>query len=192
MSQLLTLDQQLLLLINGAHTAWLDMVMWYISKTFVWIPLYAVLLYAVIKQMGWKQTLVVVVMTALVITLADQVSSGIIKPLVARPRPTHDEGLADKLHLVNGYRGGMYGFVSSHAANCMACALLFMLLLKRHWVNITMSTYVVLNCYSRMYLAVHYPLDILGGLVVGTAAALLGYWLTTLIARSSSLSKRNV
>ena len=107
--------------------------------------------------------------------LSDFVSSGLIKPWVCRLRPTHEPALAGMVHLVNGYTGGMYGFVSSHAANTMACALLFSLLYKNKYATIGLILWVALNCYSRMYLGVHYPGDIIGGLLVGALLAVLVY-----------------
>ena len=107
--------------------------------------------------------------------LSDFVSSGLIKPWVCRLRPTHEPALAGMVHLVNGYTGGLYGFVSSHAANTMACALLFSLLYRNRYATVGLMLWVALNCYSRMYLGVHYPGDIIGGLLVGAVLATLTY-----------------
>ena len=107
--------------------------------------------------------------------LADFIASGILKEWVARPRPTRVSELEGVLHLVNGYKSGQYGFVSSHAANTMACALLFSLIWRKKITTCLLMLWVAANCYSRMYLGVHYPLDILGGLMVGTLTALLGF-----------------
>ena len=112
---------------------------------------------------------------AVAVGLSDFVSSGIIKPWVCRLRPTHEPALAGMLHLVNGYTGGMYGFVSSHAANTVACALLFSLLYRNKYATVALMLWVALNCYSRMYLGVHYPGDIIGGLLVGTLIAGMTY-----------------
>ena len=104
--------------------------------------------------------------------LADYVSSGIIKHLVCRPRPTHEPMLEGLVHIVNGYRGGHYGFVSSHAANTMGVALLYCLIWKNESHHVWwLMIWVVLNCWSRMYLGVHYPGDIIGGLIVGALIA---------------------
>ena len=118
----------------------------------------------------------------LAVGLADYISSGLIKPLVCRLRPTHEPAIMDTLHLVNNYRGGWFGFVSSHAANTLACALLFCLVWRKpaaYWLML----WVALNCYSRMYLGVHYLGDILGGLAVGCLTAGLAYLLWKYVER---------
>jgi undecaprenyl-diphosphatase len=111
----------------------------------------------------------------LAVGAADFISSGILKDLIARPRPTRVPELEGVLHLVNGYRSGQYGFVSSHAANTMACALLFSLIWRKKITTVGMMLWVAANCYSRMYLGVHYPTDILGGLIVGSLVAVVAF-----------------
>lgn len=176
MNRLIEIDQSWLLAINGAHTEWLDQVCWYISQAWIWIPLYAMLIGLLIWQFGWRKGLICVIALVIAAGLSDWVSSGIIKGLVCRLRPTHEPALTGLVHIVNGYTGGKYGFVSSHAANTMSVALLFSLIWQQKnnhgwWLLI----YVVLNCYSRMYLGVHYPGDILGGLLVGSLMAVSVY-----------------
>jgi undecaprenyl-diphosphatase len=117
-----------------------------------------------------------IVVIVLAVGAADFIASGILKDLVARPRPTRVPELEGVLHLVNNYRSGQYGFVSSHAANTMACGLLFSLIWRNKIATSGLMLWVAMNCYSRMYLGVHYPLDILGGLFVGVMVALLGYY----------------
>ena len=192
MNTLISLDQQWLLAINGWHAEWADVLMWYISKSTTWLPLYALLVGFVVYRFGiqWylstQNTLnyrftallrvfIVLAGFAVAVGLSDFISSGIIKPWVSRLRPTHEPALAGMLHLVNGYTGGMYGFVSSHAANTMACALLFSLLYRNKYATVALMLWVALNCYSRMYLGVHYPGDIIGGLLVGTLVAGMTY-----------------
>ena len=114
-------------------------------------------------------------MIALAVGVADFIASGILKDLVARPRPTRVPELEGVLHLVNGYKSGRYGFVSSHAANTMACALLFSLIWRNKIATYGLMLWVAANCYSRMYLGVHYPTDILGGLMVGALVAVVVY-----------------
>ncbi len=176
MNKLIEIDQSWLLAINGAHTPWLDQLFWWISQAWIWIPLYALLIGLLIWQFGWKKGLLCTLALIAAVGLSDYISSGIIKHLVCRPRPTHEPALAGLVHIVNGYTGGQFGFVSSHAANTSALAVLFALIWQQKnnhgwWL----LAYVVLNCYSRMYLGVHYPGDILGGLLVGTAMALVVY-----------------
>jgi len=175
MIDILQIDADLLLWINGHHAPWADTLMWTISRASTWIPLYALLVYLLWHRFGWRRTIVYFLAIVVAIGLSDYVSSGLIKPLVCRLRPTHEPLLQPFIHLVNGYTGGQYGFVSSHAANTLACALLFSLFYRDRLMTAVMTLYVLLNCYSRMYLGVHYPGDILGGLIVGCAISALIY-----------------
>jgi undecaprenyl-diphosphatase len=118
---------------------------------------------------------VMILAIGLAVGAADFIASGILKDLVARPRPTRVPELEGVLHLVNGYRSGQYGFVSSHAANTMACGILFSLIWRKKIATLGLMLWVAANCYSRMYLGVHYPTDILGGLIVGSLMALSAY-----------------
>lgn len=172
---LITLDQALLVAINGCHAPWADTLLWWVSGRLTWLPLYALMIGLMVWRFGWKKTLVILVGFGVAVGLSDYISSGLIKHWVCRLRPTHDPALQDSLHLVRDYRGGLYGFVSSHAANTMSCALLFSLLWRDWRATVPLMLWVALNCYSRMYLGVHYPLDILGGLCVGTVMAYIVY-----------------
>ena len=181
------MDTELLLAINGWHAPWADTLMWIVSAKATWIPLYLLLIGLLVWRyrkpaktgVKWLQRVpacvVMIVVIAMAVGAADFIASGILKELVARPRPTRVPELEGVLHLVNGYRSGQYGFVSSHAANTMACALLFSLIWRKKITTSLLMLWVAANCYSRMYLGVHYPLDILGGLMVGTLTALLGF-----------------
>ena len=150
--------------------------MWYVSRSSTWIPLYVLLVgLIVLKYRSWKTVLLILLGFGVAVGLADFTTSGIIKPLVCRLRPTHEPALEGMVHLVNGYTGGLYGFCSSHAANTMACGLLFSLLYKNKYATTGLMIWVALNCYSRMYLCVHYPGDILCGLLIGALLAALVY-----------------
>lgn len=188
LEQLIHIDTEILLAINGWHAPWADRLMWIISAKATWIPLYVLLIGLLIWRYRkpaptaakWLQKVPVCVVLIVVIVaaigLADFIASGILKELVARPRPTRVPELEGVLHLVNGYRSGRFGFVSSHAANTMACALLFSLIWRNKIATIGLMLWVAMNCYSRMYLGVHYPTDILGGLIVGSLVAVAAYW----------------
>ena len=188
LEQLLHIDTEILLAINGWHAPWADRVMWIISEKTTWFALYGLLIGLLIHKyrkpaanaVKWLQKVpvcvVMIVMIVLAVGLADFVASGILKDLVARPRPSRVPELEGVLHLVNGYKSGQFGFVSSHAANTMACGMLFSLIWRKKLATLGLMLWVAMNCYSRMYLGVHYPLDIIGGLLVGALVAAVAYW----------------
>ncbi len=183
LEKLIHIDTEVLLAINGWHAPWADTLMWIISAKATWIPLYVLLIGLLIWRyrqpvptaVKWLQRVpacvVMIVVIALAVGAADFIASGILKDWVARPRPSRVPELEGVLHLVNGYKSGRYGFVSSHAANTMACGLLFSLIWRKKITTCGLMLWVAANCYSRMYLGVHYPLDILGGLTVGALVA---------------------
>ena len=185
--KLIHIDTEILLAINGWHAPWADTLMWIISAKATWIPLYVLLIGLLVwryrkptlTSVKWLQRVpacvVMIVVIAMAVGAADFIASGILKDLVARPRPTRMPELEGVLHLVNGYRSGQYGFVSSHAANTMACGLLFSLIWRNKIATCGLMLWVAANCYSRMYLGVHYPTDILGGLMVGALVAVGAY-----------------
>lgn len=189
LEQLVHIDTEILLAINGWHASWADTLMWIVSAKTTWIPLYLLLIGLLVWRyrqpaptpIKWLQKVpacvVMIVVIGLAVGAADFIASGILKDWVARPRPTRVPELEGMLHLVNGYKSGQYGFVSSHAANTMAVALLFSLIWRNKIATVGLMLWVAANCYSRMYLGVHYPTDILGGLIVGSLVAVGGYWL---------------
>lgn len=212
--QILEADASLLLLINGAHSALLDDIMWYISYKWTWIPLYILLIgylvvhykkqYVAIHPLQWPTQkhvatqepasrenrayqipaiIAVLLLIAVGVGLSDYISSGILKHLIARPRPTHNEVLSSMLHIVRDYRGGKYGFPSSHAANTFFLATFLSMLCQSKKIALPLFTWAVLNCYSRMYLGVHYPLDILVGALLG---AIIAWALVVLYNRLSN------
>lgn len=178
------LDADILLWINGHGNAWLDEVMWLISRSKTWIPLYVLLAGLIAyKFRNLKTVLLILVGFGIAVGLSDFITSGLIKPFVCRLRPTHEPAI-DPIRLVHQYVGGKYGFCSSHAANTMACALLFSLLYRNKIATASLMTWVALNCYSRMYLGVHYPSDIIVGLLVGALPAACCYWAITYVLRA--------
>lgn len=163
------LDANALLAINGLNDAFQDMFWWMVSAKWASALLVLAMLWILLHK-NRRHALLVLALLVLAVLVADQVSSGLIKHLVERLRPTHDPDLESMVHVINDYRGGMYGFVSSHAANSFAVATLISFIMRQRLVTFSLFTWAVLQCYSRMYLGVHYPGDILGGIIVGLLA----------------------
>jgi len=162
------IDTWLTLLLNGSDSVMLDTIAVTATKTSTWIPLGIVLLYVLIRMKNWKNALLVILCVAIAITLADQMASGIFKPLVARLRPSHNPELQGVIDLVGDYRGGRYGFFSSHAANTCAVAVFLSLLFRKRIFTIAICSWAMVNSWTRLYLGVHYVGDIMVGLIWGT------------------------
>jgi undecaprenyl-diphosphatase len=176
LESLINLDTDLLLFFNGLNAPIWDQFFWIITSIVVWLPLYAVILYSIVKEHGVRAIWTFLAI-ALVITLCDQIASSFFKPFFERPRPSQEPSLEGLLHLVNGYRGGKFGFISSHAANAFGLATFTSLLFKNRSYALFIFTWAVLNSYSRIYLGVHYPGDIIGGALLGLLAGGLVFWL---------------
>lgn len=178
------LDKNIFLFLNGLHNGFFDQVMYCISEKVTWIPLYALLLFLIFRRYRWMG-LVILLLVVVQVTLSDQLSV-LMKNTFMRPRPCHEPALEGLVHIVRGYCGGKYGFVSSHAANTFALATFMTFLLgdKLRWMLPLMFTYSGLNAYSRIYLGVHYPGDVifgaLLGVLIGMFVWLLWKWINRL------------
>ena len=178
-------DTQLLLFLNGFHNSYWDYFMMMYSSRFVWIPFYASFLYVMFRNYDWRSTTKCLVAIIAIVVLCDQTTSGLIKPMVERLRPSNtDNPISPMVHIVNNYRGGRYGFPSSHAANAWSMAFFAMYLVKRNKLTLFLFAWALLMTYSRIYLGVHYPGDLLVGTLIGFIAATASYYLYRYFAKS--------
>lgn len=178
-------DKALFLKLNGAHNGLFDFLMPWISNKYVWIPLYALLLYWLLKYNKGKWVFTILAV-GILIYISDQVASGFLKPTVERLRPCYDPEITDQVHLLKGC-GGRYGFASSHASNSFAVAIFCWLILKEHVKYIwLLLPWAALVAYSRIYLGVHFPGDIIMGGLIGLGAAQLLFYLLKLINREKT------
>jgi undecaprenyl-diphosphatase len=160
------LDQQLFLFLNSIHSPFWDQVMYAISGKVIWAPLYlAILLFIGLKFK--RKFLVILLFIILAVALADQISVHLFKNIVQRLRPCHEPSLTGLVHLVNGECGGQFSFVSSHATNSFNVALISLLFIRKRWFTISIVLWALVVGYSRIYLGVHYPGDVICGSFVG-------------------------
>ncbi len=176
------IDRQLVIAINSLHNPLLDEVMWLISAKLTWIPLYLFLFWLAYKQLGLKLSLLFLLFVIISVSLSDLLSVHAIKDVVKRYRPSHNLLLINRLHFyqitpTDYYKGGEYGFVSSHAANFFVVYTAFMLVFKKRYSKMvyTLLGISITVCLSRIYLGVHYFSDIIGGAVLGAVITYLVY-----------------
>ncbi len=174
------LDQELLLFLNSIHSRFFDSFMFLISGKLVWAVFYLSIIVHIYRTYGWKNCLYLVLTIAVVITLCDQMASGFLKPTFKRFRPSRSPEISHLVHIVQGYTGGKYGFASSHAANVFGLATFCSLLFRNRKLSMFLFTWAILVSYSRIYLGVHYPGDILVGAAIGL---FFGYLVSKLSAR---------
>jgi len=191
MESLLEIDRQLLLLLNFDGGGALDSVFWFASRKAVWIPLYALIIWLMYRKAGWRRTLLAVAMIALAVVLTDQIAN-IFKYNTPKLRPTHTDAISHMVHTVNGYRGGLYGTVSAHAATTLSIAAISACIIGSRTYTVLIFMWVIFVSYSRIYLGVHFPMDILLGFIDGAVVSAVMILLQKYLTKKfPSLSQRS-
>ncbi|MFO7575973.1 MAG: phosphatase PAP2 family protein [Bacteroidales bacterium] len=165
------LDKELFLFLNSLNSPFWDEVMWLVTSKMTWAPLYIFMLYMFIRDHR-RKALIIFLFAVAAVTISDQLSVHAFKEVFQRLRPSREEEFADIIHLLRGRKSGMYGFVSSHAANSFTIAVFSLKLINRRWYTISIILWAVAVSYSRVYAGVHYPGDIIGGAALGV---IIGY-----------------
>ncbi len=173
-----TVDILLLQMLNGSDSSFVDALMLTLTSGYTWIAVYVALLYLIVHNSDNMAKVMLVVGCALLcVVLSGGVSDFIVKPLVGRLRPINEPALCDIIHRVGDVGNKDFSFFSSHAANTFSLATFFALLVRKRAMSVTLFVWALTNCYTRLYLGVHYPSDVLVGMVWGTGVGLLVYWL---------------
>ena len=181
---IIQMDKQLLLTLNGSDSLFVDYLAKSLTTAATWIPLYVSLFYVVVKNNdNFRRIICILACAGLCVLFAGTVDDLLVKPLVARLRPTHDFQIGMLVDTVDGYRGGKYGFFSAHAANTFSIAVFFSLLMRSRLVTLLLVGWSLTNCWTRLYLGVHYPLDILCGLLWGGSVGTGIYFLYRYVDR---------
>jgi Ca-activated chloride channel homolog len=177
-SRIQDFDMQLLHVFNGSENVWLDQMAMALTSGWTWIPLYIVLFVVVIRNNEMMGQIALVVGGAvLCIFLADGLVDGIIKPLAERWRPSSDPMFKYTVQVVDNMRLKSFSFCSAHAANTLSIAIFFSLLIRSKLVTWTLLLWSLVNCWTRLYLGVHYPVDILCGLAIGAVVGVVQHYL---------------
>lgn len=173
-----SVDEKALLLVNGLHSPFFDGVMWTVSDKTVWQPLYIFLAVAVCRRHSRRDAVICLLVVGAAIAATDQTCGSLLRPLFGRLRPSNpDNSVAAFVHIVNNYRGGNYGFPSCHAANSFCLAVYLSLCFRGKRAAVLLFTWAALVSYSRVYLGVHYPGDVIGGMFVGSVYAVVFFYI---------------
>ena len=177
-------DTAIFLAVNGSHAHFWDVFMTRVSNPLVWVPMYVALVYVLISNYNYRSVLLCALAVCVLILITDAFSSNVIRPFVGRLRPSNlNNPLSDVVHIVDGHRGGRFGFPSAHSGNAWAVAFYVAYLFRKRVLTWFLCAWALLVCYSRLYLGVHYPGDLLGGLVLAFVGATLVYWVFAKVSR---------
>ena len=188
LQRLVDIDKQVMLALNGSNSLYMDGVMKIYTSTVVWLPVALVLLFIVLKNNSPRGALLSVLAVALTIVATDQASSHFVKPLVARLRPCNDPTFMHLVDTFNGYRSGGYSFTSSHACNSFGLFTVISLIVRNRALSLSLLLWAVLNSFSRIYLGVHFPGDILCGAVLGSVIGVLMYLIYSFVRKKIEFS----
>ncbi len=170
------IDRELLYFFNGSDSLFFDSLISTLTNGWVWLPLYAGLLYIVAKNNTAQQVMLTVGAVAVCLLLSEGMAEGIVKPLVARPRPLNDPVYGHLIDTVPGVVSSDFSFFSAHSSNTLSIAVFFSLLIRKRVFTFFMIGWSLFNGYSRLYLGMHYPFDVLAGLMWGGMVGASVYW----------------
>lgn len=182
------IDKYLLLSINGCDSIFWDGCMKVYTTIGIWIPVIVILVYLLIKNNSFKDFILLLIFVSAVVGLTDLISSGFCKPFFERWRPTRDPMLMHIVDVVDGIRGKDYGFTSSHAANSFGIATFLILLIKNRALTSSLIIWATINAFTRLYLGVHYPGDVIVGTLIGVIVGWTMYKFYRFLVKSK---KRN-
>lgn len=190
LSMLKAMDTMVFLTVNSHHNAYFDSVMWLVSGKLIWVPMYVSLFFVLLKNYSYKVVFAILLAIGVVILFTDSFTAQVIRPWVCRLRPSNlDNPMSSMVHIVDGYRGGAYGFPSNHASNTWGLAFFITFLFRRYKLTFFFFLWALLVCYSRMYLGVHYFGDLLIGALLALAGASTVFYVFRKVSGDTRLQK---
>lgn len=190
LSMLKAMDTMVFLTVNNHHNAYFDSVMWLVSGKLIWVPMYVSLFFVLLKNYSYKVVFAILLAIGVVILFTDSFTAQVIRPWVCRLRPSNlDNPMSSMVHIVDGYRGGAYGFPSNHASNTWGLAFFITFLFRRYKLTFFFFLWALLVCYSRMYLGVHYFGDLLIGALLALAGASTVFYVFRKVSGDTRLQK---
>lgn len=190
LSMLKAMDTMVFLTVNSHHNAYFDSVMWLVSGKLIWVPMYVSLFFVLLKNYSYKVVFAILLAIGVVILFTDSFTAQVIRPWVCRLRPSNlDNPMSSMVHIVDGYRGGAYGFPSNHASNTWGLAFFITFLFRRYKLTFFFFLWALLVCYSRMYLGVHYFGDLLIGGLLALAGASTVFYVFRKVSGDTRLQK---